>query len=58
MQTDTYVFIHRPGPNWLPGKPILDQPLQGHFEYMTRLEADGTLRLGGGANRRGRPRGK
>ncbi|MBK9748507.1 MAG: hypothetical protein IPO91_17270 [Chloroflexi bacterium] len=43
-----YVFIYRPGPNWLPGKPINEQPLTGHFEYMSRLQAQGKLMIGGG----------
>jgi len=48
METDYYVFIHSPGPKWLPGQPITKQPLAGHFQYMTRLEAEGKLILGGG----------
>lgn len=48
METHYYVFIHRPGPNWLPDTPALEQPLAGHFAYMTELESNGTLVLGGG----------
>lgn len=48
IETCYYVFIHRPGPAWLPDRPLMDQPLQGHFEYMTALEEDGVLALGGG----------
>jgi uncharacterized protein YciI len=43
-----YVFIYRPGPNWLHGKPINEQPLTGHFEYMSHLQKEGILILGGG----------
>lgn len=48
MQTKYYVFIHKPGPNWLSGKPITEQRLAGHFQYMTQLETNGKLVLGGG----------
>ena len=48
METEYYVFIHTPGPNWLDGKPITEQPLAGHFQYMTHLESENKLVLGGG----------
>jgi uncharacterized protein YciI len=48
METDYHVFIHRPGPNWLTDRPITEQPLEGHFGHMTRLEEQGILVLGGG----------
>lgn len=48
MQTKYYVFLHVPGPNWLSGEPITQQPLAGHFRYMSQLESEGKLVLGGG----------
>jgi uncharacterized protein len=48
METNYYAFIHSPGPNWLTDQPITKQPLTGHFQYMSRLEAEGKLILGGG----------
>jgi uncharacterized protein YciI len=45
---DYFVFIHRPGPAWRAGIPILEQPLDGHFGYMTELENSGVLVVGGG----------
>jgi hypothetical protein len=48
METEYFVFLFSPGPNWLEEKPIEEQPLQGHFQYMTELENQGTLILGGG----------
>jgi len=48
MQTNYYVFLHVPGPNWLTGKPITEQPLASHFRYMAQLESEGKLILGGG----------
>lgn len=48
METEYFVFLHRPGPNWLDGKPITEQPLDEHFQYMNELEKAGKLSLGGG----------
>ncbi len=48
MKTEFYVFIHRPGPKWVQGKSVKEQPLSGHFEYMTKLENDNKFVLGGG----------
>ena len=48
MHTDYFVFLHRPGPNWLEGKPITEQPLAQTFDYMDALETSGRLVLGGG----------
>lgn len=48
MKTNYYAFIYSPGPNWLAGQPIFKQPLDGHFKYMGKLEAEGKLILGGG----------
>ena len=48
METNYYAFIYSPGPNWLTNQPITKQPLAGHFQYMSRLETEGKLILGGG----------
>jgi uncharacterized protein YciI len=48
MHTQYFVFIHRPGPNWLQKKPVTEQPLEEHFAYMDQLAAQGKLVLGGG----------
>ena len=48
MQTRYFVFIHRPGPNWRRGRPISEQPLSGHFRYMSELASSNLLVLGGG----------
>ncbi|MCU0492764.1 MAG: YciI family protein [Chloroflexaceae bacterium] len=42
-----FLVIYRPGPSWLAGKPIAEQPLAGHFAYMEQLYSQGILRLGG-----------
>lgn len=44
---DYFVFIYRPGPAWLPNWSVLQQPLEGHFAYMEKLQQDGVLCLGG-----------
>ncbi|GHO72097.1 hypothetical protein KSC_109890 [Ktedonobacter sp. SOSP1-52] len=42
-----YPFEYLPGPNWLPGKPVTEQPLQGHVMYMLQLHAQNILAWGG-----------
>ena len=44
---DYFVFVYRPGPAWLPGRGILQQPLAEHFAYMEKLQQDGVLCVGG-----------
>ncbi len=48
METKYYVFLYSPGPNWLEAKPITEQPLANHFRYMSQLETERKLILGGG----------
>jgi hypothetical protein len=33
----TFLVIYRPGPSWLVGKPISEQPLKEHGKYMLSL---------------------
>jgi uncharacterized protein YciI len=43
-----FVVIHRPGPAWLPGVPLFEQPgLQDHINHYRRWHEDGRLTLGG-----------
>lgn len=42
-----HVVLYRPGPGWVEGKPLFEQPLQGHAEYNATLEAEGLLTLSG-----------
>lgn len=42
-----YAFLYTPGPNWLKGKPVTDQPLEEHLAYMKALYAQGVLLIGG-----------
>jgi uncharacterized protein YciI len=43
----SYLCIYRPGPRWLPGKPLSEQPLREHGRYMLDLYQRGVMRLAG-----------
>lgn len=43
----TYLVIYRPGPAWLTGKSIMEQPLKEHGKYMLSLYTKGSMRLAG-----------
>jgi uncharacterized protein YciI len=43
----SYLCIYRPGPRWLPGKPLSEQPLREHGRYMLDLYERGVMRLAG-----------
>ena len=43
----SYLCIYRPGPRWLPGKPLSEQPLREHGRYMLELYRRGVMRLAG-----------
>jgi len=43
----TYVVIYRPGPAWLADKPLSEQPLREHGNYMLRMYVEGYLRMAG-----------
>jgi uncharacterized protein YciI len=45
--TRYFVFQYAPGPAWLKSKPVSEQPLNKHFDYMKKLEAEKILLLGG-----------
>jgi uncharacterized protein len=42
-----FVIIYRPGPAWREGKPIQEQPIKAHFEYMHQLNQEGKIISGG-----------
>jgi uncharacterized protein YciI len=46
MQT-IFALCYRPGPAWLPGKSVFEQPLSEHRSYMQSLIEAGTIVLGG-----------
>jgi uncharacterized protein YciI len=43
----TYLVIYRPGPGWLAGKPVSEQPLKEHGKYMLSLYIKGSMKLAG-----------
>jgi Uncharacterized protein conserved in bacteria len=43
----SFLVIYRPGPAWLPGKPVTQQPLKEHGKYMLSLYISGSMKLAG-----------
>jgi uncharacterized protein YciI len=43
----TFLVTYRPGPSWLAGKPVSQQPLGEHFKYMVSLYAQGAMKFAG-----------
>ncbi|HEY7639166.1 MAG TPA: YciI family protein [Steroidobacteraceae bacterium] len=43
----SFLCVYRPGANWLPGKPLAEQPLREHGRYMLDLYRRGIMRLAG-----------
>jgi uncharacterized protein YciI len=43
----TYLCVYRPGPGWLAGKPLGEQPLREHGRYMLSLYVKGVLKFAG-----------
>lgn len=44
---ETYLVIYRPGPEWLEGKTLAEQPLKEHGMYMMSLYNKGSMMLAG-----------
>ncbi len=42
-----FVFLYSPGPKWIAGKSVFEQPLENHQAYMVRLVKDKILMTGG-----------
>jgi|SRR5882724_2988112 len=47
QKKQTFIVIYKPGPAWLVGKPISEQPLKEHFNYMLGLYKSGVMRFAG-----------
>lgn len=43
----TFLLLYRPGPAWVDGKPVVEQPSPEHGRYLLRLYARGQLRWAG-----------
>ncbi len=44
---NSYIAHYRPGPKWLTGQPLKDQPLKSHVDYLLALHEGGKLLMGG-----------
>ena len=44
---ETYLVIYRPGPAWLEGKSVFEQPLKEHGKSMLNLYIKGSMKLAG-----------
>ncbi len=43
----TYLVVYHPGPGWIAGKPVAEQPLKEHGKYILSLYIKGALKLAG-----------
>ena len=43
----TFLVMYRPGPAWLAGKSVSEQPLKEHGKYMLSLYVKGSMKLAG-----------
>ena len=43
----SFLVVYRPGPKWLPDKPLSEQPLREHGRYMLDLYRRGIMRMAG-----------
>jgi uncharacterized protein len=43
----TYLVLYKPGPAWLTGKSVMEQPLKEHGKYMLNLYMRGAMKLAG-----------
>ncbi len=43
----TFAVLLKLGKAWLPDKPVMEQPLRAHLDYMHQLQRDGVLMYGG-----------
>lgn len=42
-QQHTYLVLYKPGPTWLTGQPVSQQPLKEHGRYLLQLHAQEVL---------------
>jgi len=43
----TFLILYKPGPAWIPGRHIFDQPLKPHGEYIQKHYFEGKVRMAG-----------
>ena len=44
---NSYIAFYEPGPNWIEGAPLGEQPLESHVEYLLDLLGRGSVTAGG-----------
>ncbi|MEC3894037.1 YciI family protein [Nocardiopsis alba] len=47
MTPNRFIVHYSPGPSWVEGVPLFEQPLQGHAEYQRELLGKGLLEFSG-----------
>jgi uncharacterized protein YciI len=47
INKQTFLVIYKPGPAWLEGKPLSEQPIQQHGKYMLSLYQTDIMRFAG-----------
>jgi len=43
----TFLVLYRPGPAWIPGCSVFEQPLEAHGSYVQKLYRAGKVRFAG-----------
>lgn len=43
----TFAVLYTPGPSWVAGKPLHEQDLAKHLEYVGKLQAQSIILMGG-----------
>jgi uncharacterized protein YciI len=43
----TFAVLYTPGPSWVAGRPLHEQDVAKHLEYMGQLQAQGIVLMGG-----------
>ena len=44
---EAIAVLYEPGPNWIQGRPLSQQPLRPHLDYLLALHEQGRLVMGG-----------
>ncbi len=43
----TFLILYLPGPAWISGRPIFEQPLEAHGNYVRNYYREGKVRMAG-----------
>jgi uncharacterized protein len=47
VKKKTYLVVFKPGPAWLAGRPVTEQPIKEHAPYMLSLYTRGVMKFAG-----------